>query len=271
MEGDLTMQTSSLRHTVIFLALTTLAIGVLLIGGCSKKQSQEQADQKAMTQSEGETLTSQLQNHNAEWLKNAPQATVSAFEEGVKEIKESGILEQAIHEGQMAPDFSLPDIKGDTVRLSDLLKSGPVVIIWYRGGWCPYCNLQLRAMTKVAPQIKSLGATLVAISPQLPDSSISTAEKDTLNFTVLSDVGNRVASEYKIVYTIPEVMLEKLQGHLDLAGYNGSDSTQLPLAVTYIVDTTGTVRYAFLSADYRVRAEPSVIVSELQKLEKPAM
>ncbi len=252
-------------------ASSALAISLLLLAGCSKKKDSDQAAQKEMMESEAPTLSAQLDSKKEAWLKRAPQSQVDAFEKGVQELKESGILERAIHEGEKAPDFRLPDIHGDTVQLSDLLKSGPVVIIWYRGGWCPYCNLQLRAMTKVAPEIKRLGATLVAISPQLPDSSIATVMKDTLNFSVLSDVGNKAASEYRIVYTLPSEVLDQFRGHLDLASYNGSDSTQLPLAVSYIVDTTGTVKYAFLSADYRARAEPSDIVDKLKSLVNGSM
>ncbi|MCB2230452.1 AhpC/TSA family protein [bacterium] len=212
------------------------------------------------------SLQAQLDERKAQFTENAPPEMINAFEQGVVDVAESGVLETALREGDMAPMFSLPGALGDTVALADLTAEGPVVLIWYRGGWCPYCNLQLSAMQEVLPQIKQRGASLVAISPQVPDSSLSTKEKSSLQFTVLSDRGNAVARQFGIVYKLPEGVKEQFEGRLDIPAYDGDDSWELPLAATYIVGADGVIRYAFVDPDYRKRAEPAEILGELDKL-----
>jgi peroxiredoxin len=124
----------------------------------------------------------------------------------VEQLITSGAAEKVLKEGAQVPDFTLPDALGNAVTLSHLLMQGPVVISFYRGEWCPYCNLELRAYQRVLPQLQELGASLVAISPQTPDHSLSMVEKQKLAFAVLSDVGNQVAREYGLVFTIDEAV-----------------------------------------------------------------
>ena len=115
-------------------------------------------------------------------------------------------------------------------------KHGPVVVTFYRGGWCPYCNIQLRAYQAVQPQMVALGARLVAISPQLPDRSLSTAETNELTFDVLSDVGNGVARSFGLVYALPEELREALRSNNKaLPGINGDESWELPVPATYVI------------------------------------
>ena len=135
---------------------------------------------------------------------------------------------------------------------------------WYRGGWCPYCNIALRGFHKSLPEIRAAGATLVAISPETPDNTLSTAEKNHLDFEVLSDHGNKVAHAYGVAYKIPRVIAEQFKGRLDLARHNGDESGTLPLGATYVIDREGTIRYAFVDADYRKRAEPSHVLAAVR-------
>lgn len=176
-----------------------------------------------------------------------------------------GILERAVNVGDRAPDFSLSDPQFKMVQLSKLLSDGPVVLTWYRGGWCPYCNIQLRAMQEVLPEIKALGGSLVALSPEIPDNSLDTREKNALEYYVLSDLGNRVAREYNLVYKLPARVAEQFEGRLDISAHNGDDSLELPLSATYVIDQDGTVTYAFIDTDYRNRAEPAEILSALAR------
>jgi peroxiredoxin len=144
-----------------------------------------------------------------------------------------------------------------------------VVLTWYRGGWCPFCNISLHGLVAVEPTIRELGATLVAITPETPDYTAKTIKADALTFEVLSDRGNQVAHEYRIAYKIPEQVSARMKASkLDLATRNGDTSDELPLAVTYIVDRDGTIRWAFVDADYRKRAEPADVVEALRKLKK---
>ena len=170
--------------------------------------------------------------------------------------------------GDRAPDFELPNASGKRVKLSALLEHGPVVVTWYRGAWCPYCNIALRGFQKVLPEIKAEGASLVAVSPQTPDNSLTTVEKDGLGFEVLSDRGNKVAHTFGVAYKVPAVVVEQLKGRLDLSKYNGDSSNELPLGATYVIDRQGVIRYAFVDGDYRKRAEPSAVVAALRGLKK---
>ena len=178
-----------------------------------------------------------------------------------------GASESALKEGEQAPDFTLPDARGNAVRLSHLLRQGPVVISFYRGQWCPYCHLALRAYQQAVPQLQAGRATLVAISPQTPDHSKALAEKLELTFALLSDVGNQVAREYGLVFTIDKaVRRAHLQVGADLPAFNGTDAWDLPMAGTFLVDRSRTIRLAFVDPDFTHRLDPSVIVARLNEL-----
>ena len=166
--------------------------------------------------------------------------------------------------GDTAPDFELPDARGGTVTLARLLRDGPVVLVFYRGAWCPYCNLQLRAFQGSLGAIEAAGATLVAVSPQTPDNSLSFAEKEGLGFTVLSDLHNTVARDYGLVFRqadAPTATQQRLG--IDLAKVNGDDSYELPTAATFVIDTGGVIRYRSISADYRWRVGPDEVLAAL--------
>ena len=198
----------------------------------------------------------------------APDAA-RTFADGIAEVASRGIVAKAAKVGDKAELFALPDATGNTTRLEDLLKKGPVVLTWYRGGWCPYCNIALRGLLEVEPKIRELGATLVALSPETPDNVAATTKANALTFAVLSDKGNGVARAYRIVYKLPDKISAAMKGHkLDLAKRNGDASDELPLAVTYMIDTDRTIRWAFVDADYRKRAEPADVVEALKKLKK---
>lgn len=200
--------------------------------------------------------------------KNAPPERIRVYERGIDEVRRSGVLEKALKVGDRAPDFELPDSTGKKVRLSGLLARGPVVVTWYRGGWCPYCNIALRGFHRSLPQIRAEGAGLVAISPETPDNGMTTAEKNHLDFDVLSDRGNKVARAYGVAYKVPKVILDQFKGRLDLARHNGDDASTLPLGATYVIDSDGIIRYAFVDADYRKRVEPSDVIAALRGLHK---
>ena len=210
------------------------------------------------------TLATQLDAFKADFSARADEETKAAFEQGIKEVADSGVLDSALKVGDRAPDFELPDARGSLVRSADLLAQGPIVVTWYRGGWCPYCNLQLRAYQEVLPELKSAGAQLVAISPETADNSLTTLQKNELDFVVLSDVGLGVAEAFGVAYRLPEVVEAKFKGRLDLPASNGDDSWRLPLSATYVIDRDGVVRWAYVTEDYRERAEPSDVVEAVR-------
>ncbi len=239
------------RVAAITLLLTLLAVEVL----------------RADTPETG-SLEEVLNQRKANFTQKAPPEVSALYEQGILDVAHSGVLESAKKVGDPAPDFALPHATGETVVLSELLNKGPVVLTWYRGGWCPYCNLQLLYLQEKLPDFEAAGATLVAISPEMPDQSISTQEKNELEFYVLSDMGNKTAKDYGIKYKLPPEVIASFKGRLDLPGYNGDESWELPLSATYIINTDGTIAWAYLNPDYRERAEPDDIVKALREMQE---
>lgn len=169
--------------------------------------------------------------------------------------------------GGKAPDFTLPDASGAKIQLSEELKKGPVVLMFYRGNWCPYCNLTLKAYQQSLAEIKAAGAQLMAISLQQPDDSLSMKEKNQLEFHVLSDVGGKVSEEYKLLFEMPEYLIDTYkEKNMDLTKINGTEKWVLPVPATFVIDPSGTIRFSHIEADYSKRAEPSEIVTILQSL-----
>ncbi len=148
-----------------------------------------------------------------------------------------------------------------------MLDKGPVVLNFYRGGWCPYCNLELNAYQKHLQEINELGASFVAISPQTPDKSLSTAEKNELKFQVLSDVGNKIADQFGLVFKLPTELQELYNNFgISLPKFNGDESWELPMPGTYVISKDGNVQYAFADADYTKRAEPDEVIVKLEEI-----
>jgi len=201
------------------------------------------------------------------FTKKVPPDILDTMLGATRRLADSGIAENTLNIGEKAPDFNLPDPTGKSVGLNELLQKGPVVLNFYRGGWCPYCNLELNAYKKRLPEIEELGASLVAISPQTPDKSLSTAEKNDLEFQVLSNVGNKTANEFGLVFKLPEELhdLYKSFGS-DIPKFNGDDTWELPMPGTYVLDKNGTINFAFADADYTKRAEPDDVISILKYL-----
>ena len=211
------------------------------------------------------TLAIDLQTQRESFLSTIPQSTQTLMQEATTALEQSKILEKILTVGDAIPDFSLPNATGEIVNLHEWLAQGPVVIAFYRGGWCPYCNLELRALQQALASIQSTGATLVAISPETPDNSLTTQEKNDLEFQVLSDRDNHVAREFGLVFRLPASLLPIYKEFgIDLIAYNGNNHFELPIPATYVVRQDGTVKYAFADVDYTKRAEPSEIVNALQ-------
>jgi peroxiredoxin len=178
----------------------------------------------------------------------------------------SGLADRALKPGDTAPDFILPDAHGRLVRLDSLTRMGPVVVVFYRGGWCPYCNLHLRGFQRALPRLKELGAQVVAISPQLPDNSLSTQEMNQLAFPVLSDIGNKVARQFGIVFELSNELLKLYRrfGH-PLEDANGiCGKKELPLPATFLVDRIGIIRLAHVDVDYTRRLDPDDVIQTLK-------
>jgi peroxiredoxin len=212
------------------------------------------------------TLDSELQSLSASVRAQAPAHVVDTIDNAMRQLAASGLAERALRAGQPAPSFELPDATGRSVDSKSLLARGPLVINFYRGAWCPYCNLELRAWQRHLSELQALGATLVAISPQMPDASLSLAEKHALAYPVLSDPGNRVARRFGIVFALDAGLRGVHEAFgVDLAAINGDSSYELPVPATYLIDADGTIRGAWIDVDYRRRAEPALVLERLRE------
>ena len=208
------------------------------------------------------TLATQLAEFKAGFKQRAAPERVAMMEVATAELKATGIESRALSIGVRAPDVSLPDALGQRVRLSELWRPGPLVVIFYRGGWCPYCNLELRAWQQRLADLRHLGASLVAISPQTPDNSLSTAEKNELAFPVLSDSTLEAAEAFRIAFELAPELVE-LYGRVgnDLPVLNGNGRWVLPMPATYVIDQDGRIVFSHVEADYRERAEPADVMA----------
>ncbi|MCM2475023.1 AhpC/TSA family protein [Rhizobium sp. CG5] len=204
----------------------------------------------------------------ADSLKAALPADIfAAIGQSIADLKATGITKRAASVGSIIPLPVIKDFDGNEVDLGTLAADGPLVISFYRGGWCPYCNVELRALSHALGDIEAAGATVVAITPESSGNARETAGKNTLGFPVLIDEGNRYARELGIVFSLPEKLrpLYREIG-IDLVDWNGDESYELPLAATYIVDSNGTVVWAFVDADFTLRTEPANIAAALRRV-----
>lgn len=213
------------------------------------------------------SLQSDIDQQKQQTAAKAPAEILQTMAAATQSLKDAGIENNALGVGDKAVDFTLPNVKGEDVSLGDALKNGAVVLNIYRGGWCPYCNLELNALQQALPGIEATGAQLIAVAPQLPDRSLDSVEKHQLEFEVLSDVGNVVSRQYGLVFTLPQSLRPIYQQfNLDIAGYNGDDSFELPMPATYVIAPDGVIIHAFVDADYTQRMEPAQIIEVLQAL-----
>ncbi|MEV5593917.1 peroxiredoxin-like family protein [Streptomyces sp. NPDC052496] len=213
------------------------------------------------------SLTAELHAFFESRYPQIPDAARAVMERAGRELAESGQADAAPGPGAPAPDFTLPAADGRQVTLSTLLADGPVVLTFYRGAWCPYCNLALRALQQHHDAITARGARLVAVSPQVPDESLTLAEKHELAFDVLSDVGSEVARRYGIAFDLPEDLAAVYDSFgFEMQRVNGGHPRTLPIPATFVIDRTGTVRWSFADPDYVQRAEPTDILTALDAL-----
>lgn len=199
--------------------------------------------------------------------KISPEQT-AIIEKTINDLRKSDLIKKLPKEGEKAKDFALKNIYGKELKLSTLLRRGPVVLTFYRGGWCPYCNAQLRAYQEKLPAFKQLGAQLVAISPEVPDLGVTAVEKDGVKFQVLSDSNNKVSKSYGLVFKLPEKLKKayKEMG-IDLQKDQGNSEWELPVPATFVIGKDRTIHYAFADTDYRKRAEPDEILNAIKTKE----
>ncbi len=214
-------------------------------------------------------LDQQIEQLKQDMADKIPQDAMAVMQDASEALQRSGLVGQALKAGDTVADFDLPEVGGGRVRLADVLLAGPVVISFYRGAWCPYCNLEMQALQRELPEIKACGASLLAIAPELPEYAGEIRDKGNLTFPLLHDRNHALARQFGLVFSLPESLQAIYTNFgIELAASQGNDGFELPMPATYIVDQSGTIVHAFVDADYTKRMEPSEITDILKHMKR---
>jgi peroxiredoxin len=197
---------------------------------------------------------------------NVPPSVIATMRRATAELIASGAAGEARKAGDKAPAFTLNDPDGNPVSSAALLAKGPLVVSFYRGVWCPYCNMELQALQEALPAFQALGANLVAISPQTAVNSRKSVRQNALDFPILSDTHNDVAAAFGLRFALPDYLVALYQGlKNDLPSFNGDPSWTLPMPARYVIGQDGTILYAEVNPDYTRRPEPEDMLPALRR------
>lgn len=197
---------------------------------------------------------------------SVPPAVIETMHRATAELIATGAAGRALKAGDTAPAFTLEDPDGKPVSSHDLLSHGPLVVSFYRGVWCPYCNMELQALEEALPAFTALGASLVAISPQRPVNSRKSVRQNGLSFPILSDSRNDVAAAFGLRFALPDYLIELYKSlHNDLPAFNGDASWTLPMPARFVIAQDSTVLYAEVNPDYTRRPEPEAMLPALRR------
>ena len=209
-------------------------------------------------------LATQIQQFNIELAAQVPQEVLEAFGKSIEDLKTKNIEEKSIKIGETITNFSLKNAKNEVVNSSDILKNGKMIIAFYRGSWCPYCNLELKALQEKISEFKEKNATLVAISPQSPDNSLTVIEKHHLTFEVLTDKDNVFAKQLGIVCELQDFVLPYYHAlGIDLSSFNENTNNSLPIPAVFVVNESSKIIYKFADANYMNRIDIDELLKTL--------
>ncbi len=201
------------------------------------------------------------------WLRQPTKEVLDTMSRATAELIATGQAQRAKRAGDVAPEFTLNDPDGKPVSSRELLARGPLVISFYRGVWCPYCNLELQALQTALPDIAGRGASLVAISPQTAPNSRKSQRENKLDFPILSDVRSEVADAFGIRFALPDYLVALYKGFKnDLPVFNDDPSWVLPMPARYVIGADGIIAYAEVNPDYTQRPDPSELLPVLDRL-----
>ncbi len=210
-------------------------------------------------------LTQELKAKRENSANTIPEDKYTVMQQSTRALLDAKISNKALQSGDVLPDFELPDENQHTVHLNDVLQDKYLIVSFYRGGWCPYCNMELRALQQLSDEFKNLGADLVAISPETPDNSMTTSEKNGLKFKILSDIDNIYAKQLNLAFQMPGELREVYHSFgLHVDKHNGNTNYELPMPATYIVDHNKKIIHHFVPEDYTQRLDPEEISSFLK-------
>ena len=209
-------------------------------------------------------LAKQIEQFNNELATQVPQQVLEAFGKSIEDLQKKKIEEKSIKLGEIMPEFLLPNVKNEIINSNEILKNGKMIIAFYRGSWCPYCNLELKMLQDHLPKIKDKNATLVAISPQSPDNSLTVVEKHNLTFEVLTDTDNLFAKQLGISFELQDFVLPYYQAlGIDLMHFNKNNDNSLPVPAVFVIDQNGKIIYKFVDANYMNRIDIDELLQTL--------
>ena len=197
---------------------------------------------------------------------SVPRSVIETMHRATAELIESGAAQRAKKAGDVAPSFSLKDPEGNVVNSADLLKRGPLVLSFYRGVWCPYCNMELQALEAAKPEFDKYGASLVAISPQTTPNSRKSVRQNKLSFPILSDAKGKVGAAFGLRFNLPDYLVELYkQLKNDLPTFNDDPAWTLPMPARYVIGQDGVILYSEVNPDYTRRPDPEDMIPVLQR------
>jgi peroxiredoxin len=192
---------------------------------------------------------------------------LALMDRATDELIAGGQVQRALKAGDRAPEFALNDPEGKPVSSAELLSKGPLVVSFYRGVWCPYCNLELQALQAALPEIEKRGANLIAISPQTAPNSRKSQRQNALAFPILGDPKSEVAAQFGIRFNLPGYLIDLYrQFKNDLPLVNDDASWVLPMPARYVIGRDGTIAYSEINPDYTQRPDPSELLPVLDRL-----
>ncbi len=265
-----------MRHTSIVFIVLVLVVSA----GCAKKNPESRQPQEAgltkkidnkqefEAEMEYKPLQIRLDEKKQEWFRLANQKEVELVENAIGEMQAKEPAGSMLRHDQKAPDFTLQDANGASVNLSALLEKGPVVLVWFWGGWNPYCEITLQALEEQTGRIKDRDGTLLALCPEPADSARAIVKRNGLGFQLLYDKGNAVARKYGLVYSIPAPLADLFRKRYSASLESVKGGVDLPLTSIFVIDKKGMIRYSYGNADYRFRAEPRECVDILDQLKQ---
>lgn len=213
-------------------------------------------------------LSTELEQFKINQRKNISSKVLGQLEEAIEGLKHSSHFSHRLRAGDIAPDFSLTDCYGQTFTLANMLLKTPVVLSFFRGGWCGYDTLELQHLQRIRAQINEYGARLLCIAPAKPDNLLAVQREYGLDFDLLFDEANRVGELFGIAYPIPQIVRTIYEAFdLELPEENGDDSYRLPLPATYVISQEGIIVLDYFNPDYTQRLEPGKIIKSLQALQ----
>ncbi|WP_121627021.1 peroxiredoxin-like family protein [Poseidonibacter antarcticus] len=211
-------------------------------------------------------LIDEISKYQEAFKTKAPQEIQDIMLNATKKLADQSISKNALKVGDIAPDMKLPNAVGKEVSLYETLEENDFAVVsFYRGVWCSYCNFELKALQEKNDEFISLGAKLLAVSPQSPDASLTTKEKNELEYEVLSDNENIIAKEYGLVFSLDEELRPiYLSFGIDIPSSNGEDSYEIPMPATYVINKNKEVIFSFVDEDYTKRCEPQDVVDAIK-------